>query len=287
MKKIVVTGGSGGAGRYVVRDLLEHGYEVLNLDRMPPVEDVCPFLQVDLTDYATVFTALHDYDAAVHFGAKPVPDFDCLSGADRFKNNTLTTYNVFQAAAALRMRRVVWASSETVLGFPFDNVQPEYVPVDENHPLLPQNSYALSKVVCEELARQMNQLYGLPIIALRFSNILYTGADHPANYEAVPGYWPDPYSRKFNLWGYIDARDAAESVRLSLESDIKTADEFIIAAADTIMNSPNSQLMDAVFPGVPIKEGTGDFETLLSIDKARRLLRFEPRYSWRDELAER
>ena len=99
---------------------------------------------------------------------------------------------MFQAAVALNMQRVVWASSETVLGFPFDKVQPDYVPVDEDHTLLPQNCYALSKVVCEELARQMNKLYGIPIIALRFSNILYTGTSHPHNYEAVPSYWPGP-----------------------------------------------------------------------------------------------
>lgn len=280
MKKVVVTGGSGGSGHYVVRHLLEHGYEVLNLDRVPPKEDLAPYGAVDLTDYVQMSTAMKGYEAVVHFGANPNPDFDFVTGADRFKNNTIGAYNVFNAAVALGMKRIVWASSETVLGFPFDNVRPDYVPVDEQHTLKPQNSYALSKVVCEELARQMNRLYGMPIIGLRFSNILYTGTAHPANYEAIPAYWPDPFSRKFNLWGYVDARDAAHSVRLSLEADISGAEVFIIAAADTIMNRPNADLIEAVFPGVPIKAGTGDFETLLSIDKARQHLGFEPQYSW-------
>lgn len=282
MKKVVVTGGSGGSGRYVVRHLLEQGYDVLNLDRAAPNEDLAPFQAVDLTDYSQTAAAMNGYETVVHFGANPNPDFDFVTGADRFKNNTIGAFNVFNAAVALGMKRIVWASSETVLGFPFDDVRPDSLPVDEQHALKPQNSYALSKVVCEELARQMNRLYGIPIISLRFSNILYTGTDHPANYEALPGYWPDPFSRKFNLWGYIDARDAARSVRLSLEAGIDTAEVFIIAAADTIMNRPNAELVEAVFPGVPIKAGTGDFETLLSIDKARRLLGFEPRYSWRD-----
>ena len=281
MRRIVVTGGSGGAGRYVIRDLLENGYDVLNLDRIKPVEDQSPFIEVDLTDYQSTYASLLGYDAIVHFGANPEPDIDFLTGADRFKNNTIATYNVFNAAAALNMKRIVWASSETVLGYPFEDVNPDYVPVDEAHQLMPQNSYALSKVVCEELARHMNRLYGIPIIALRFSNILYTGTDHPANYKAVPSYWKDLLSRKFNLWGYIDARDVAQSVRLSLEVDFSTADEFIIAAADTIMNLPNSELMRAVLPGVAIKEGTGEFESLLSIKKARKILGFNPLFSWR------
>lgn len=284
MKKIVVTGGSGGAGHYVVQHLLAHGYDVLNLDRIPPPKNIAPFRKVDLTDYGQTFAAMYGYEAVVHLAANPEPDADFFTGSDRFKNNTLATYNVFQTAVAQNMKRVVWASSETVLGYPFENVQPDSVPVEDDDPIKPQNSYALSKAVCEELARHMNQLYGIPFIALRFSNILYTGTIHPANYEAIPGYWSDFSRRKFNLWGYIDARDVALSVRLSLEANITTAETFIIAAADTIMNRPNAELIEAVFPGVPIKEGTGEFETLLSITKARKMLGFEPQYSWRDVL---
>lgn len=285
MKKVVVTGGSGGAGQYVVHHLLEHGYEVLNVDIVAPQEQLTPFRQVDLTDYGQTFAALYGYDAVAHMAANPEPDFDFFTGADRFKNNTLSTYNVFQTAVAQNMKRVVWASSETVFGFPFENVRPDHVPVTEADPVKPQNSYALSKYVCEQLVRQMNQLYSLPFIALRFSNILYTGNAHPANYESIPGYWADPFSRKFNLWGYIDARDVALSVRLSLEAEqITTAETFTIAAADTIMNRPNAELIEAVFPGVPIKAGTTDFETLLSINKARDMLGFKPQYSWRDIL---
>lgn len=292
IKSVVVTGGSGGVGQYVVRDLLEHGYEVVNLDmgygqsrfQARPENSTTPFRRVDLTDYGQAFAAMQGTDAVVHLAANPEPDFDFYTGAERFRNNTLSTYNVFQAAVALGMQRVVWASSETVLGFPFVNVAPKRVPVRDEDPPIPQNSYALSKYVCEKLAEQMNTLYGIPFIGLRLSNVHFPGTSNPTNYEAIPGYWSDPLVRKFNLWGYIDARDAAQSARLALEAPITTAETFIISAVDTIMNWPTAELMAAVFPDVPIDEGTGEFETLLNIEKAQNMLGFDPQYTWRNVL---
>ena len=281
MKKIAVTGGSGGAGRYVVEDLIRSGYNVLNLDIVEPkYESEALFKCLDLNDYEAVYTAIDDSDAIVHLAANPEPDFDFLTGADRFKNNTLSAYNVFQAAVALGVKKVVWASSETVLGFPFDKNAPKYLPVDEDH-IAPQNSYALSKVVTEELARQMTALYDIVILGLRYSNILYEHTDHPANYAAIPSYWDDKNNRKFNLWGYIDARDAATAARLALESSLETAENFIIAANDTIMNCTNQEIVDEIFPGTQIKAGTGPYDTLISIQKAKDLLGFDPQYSWR------
>jgi len=283
-KKIVVTGGSGGAGTYVIRELLDHGYEVLNLDRAIPTDNACAFTAVDLTDYEAVVAAVSGYDAIVHFAADPEPDFDFSTGARRFKNNTLCTYNVFNAACALGMEKVVWASSETILGFPFEKVQPDSVPIDESHSLKPQNSYSLSKVLCQELADRMNTLYGVPFIGLILSNVLHTDPAQQASYEKIPGYWDDPFSRKMNLWGYIDARDAARCARLALESDIPNSENFIVAAPDTIMKQTNRELMEAVFPGVPITAHTSDHESLLSTKKAARLLGWEPEYSWRTVL---
>lgn len=284
MKKIAVTGGSGGAGRYVVEELLQNGYDVVNLDMAKPrFESNAHFVEIDLSDYGKVFGALYGCDAVIHLAANPEPDFDHVTGSERFKNNSMGAYNVFQAAATLKMKKVVWASSETVLGFPFEQNTPEYLPADEAH-IHPQNSYALSKVTTEELARQMNRLYGLPIVGLRYSNILYTHTDHPANYEAIPSYWSDPGSRKFNLWGYIDARDAAVAARLALEADITSAESCNIAAEDTIMNTPNQALIDAVFPGTPLKEGTGEFDSLICIEKAKTLIGFTPQYTWRKVL---
>ena len=285
-KKIIVTGGCGGAGSYVVRELLEHGYEVLNLDLTEPEKSPCEFLRIDLTDYQSVVNALNGADAVVHYASDPEPDFDFETGAQRFRNNILCNYNVFNAACVHRVAKVVWASSETVLGFPFEKVRPKSIPVDETHELMPQNSYAMAKVCTEQLARTMNSLYGVPFIGLRLSNVLYTHTDHPANYAAIPSYWQDPCSRRFNLWGYIDARDAARCTRIALESGLSTAENFIIAARDTIMEQSNRELIDAAFPGVPISSNLGEHESMLCSARAAELLGWRAEYSWRDVLGE-
>jgi nucleoside-diphosphate-sugar epimerase len=272
---VVVTGGTGKAGRAVVRDLVEHGYDVLNVDLRRPMEDASAFLQADLTDFGQTIAALHGAEAVVHLGAIPAPGLQTEEVT--FRTNITSTYNVFEAARLLGLRRVVWASSETTLGLPFDRQPPIYAPIDEDHPLFPESSYALSKVLGEEMARQFNRWTGIPAIGLRFSNIM-----EPHDYARFPGFQADPFLRKWNLWGYVDARDVAQSCRLGLEAAIGGAESFIIAAADTVMETPSAELMARVYPGVPLREGTGEHETLLSIAKARRMLGYAPAYSWRD-----
>jgi nucleoside-diphosphate-sugar epimerase len=275
VKKIVVTGGSGKAGRATVRELLAHGYEVLNIDIAPPREALSPYRAVDLMQLGETVEALHGADAVVHLAANPNPTG--WTEERMFRHNTTTTYNVFRAATVLGFERVVWASSETTLGLPFEREQPRYAPIDEQHPLFPETSYALSKVVSEEMARQFSRWSGIPFAGLRFSNIM-----EPDAYKNFPGFWDDAHKRKWNLWGYVDARDVAQSCRLGLEADLQGAEAFIIAAADTVMNRPSRELMAEVFPNVPQRDGIGEFDTLLGIDKARRLLGYTPAHSWRE-----
>jgi nucleoside-diphosphate-sugar epimerase len=277
MKNIVVTGGSGKAGRAVVRDLLEHGYTVLNADLAPSRDNLASFLKTDFTDLGQTYEALRNADAVVHLAAIPAPGLQ--TDEMTFRINMASTYNVFSAASALKHQRVVWASSETTLGLPFDREQPAYAPIDEAHPLYPESSYALSKVLGEEAARQFNRWTGIPFIGLRFSNIM-----EPDDYQKFPSYWNDARIRKWNLWGYVDARDVAQSCRRGLEADFKGADHFIIAAGDTCMNRPNRELMAEVFPNVPFRGGVGDFETLLSVQKAGQMLGYKPAYSWRQHI---
>lgn len=277
MMKVVVTGGAGKAGRATITELLEHGYDVLSVDLVSPQEARGGALKADLTNFGEAVEVLSEAEAVVHLAAIPAPRR--LTEAVTFQQNITSTYNVFQAAMILRLKRVVWASSETTIGLPFDREQPAYAPIDEAHPLYPESSYALSKVLMEEMARQFNRWCGIPIVGLRFSNIM-----EPHDYERFPGFWKDARLRKWNLWSYVDARDVAQSCRLGLEADVQGAPFYLIAAGDTCMNRPNRELMDEVFPNVPLRAGVGDFETLLSIDKARRELGYNPQFSWRDQV---
>lgn len=284
MKIIAVTGGSGRLGRTVVKDLLDHDYEVINIDlQSPPVDmppSIHPFRLCDTSDYGQTFAALHGVDAVVHLAADPRPDSDHFSGAQRFHNNTLAAYNVFNASVALGMKRVVWASSETVYGYPFDVVLPDYAPIDEQHTYYPQSSYAISKVVGETMGEQFSRQSGIPYIGLQFSNVVY-----PHVYEDCPKFWADPTMRIWDLWSYIDHRDAAQSVRKALEADIAGAEVFIIAADDTIMNRPSADLMAEYFPSVQLNGVLGTYQSLISNHKAKKVLSFQPQYTWRHHIS--
>lgn len=288
MKKIAVTGGSGsperGIGATIVKTLAEQGYNPVNLDILPPRQDVGEFRHVDLTHYGDTFAALHGCDAVIHLAANARPDFDHFTGAQRFHTNTLAAYNVFQSAVAQNMEKVVWASSETVLGFPYDKFVPDLMPTHDDDPTIPTGSYGISKAVTENLAEHLNRVHGMPFIGLRFSNIYYDIPGHETGYDQLPPAWDDPASKKFNLWGYVDHRDIAQGVIKALHSELKSARNYTLAAADTNMKLTNSELLDLCFPGTKLRDGTGPHDTLIGIDRARAELGYDPQYSWRDYL---
>jgi UDP-glucose 4-epimerase len=279
--RIIVTGGNGKLGRAVVTHLKDSGHEVFVFDRIAQREP--GYFPVDLTDYGQVIDAFHGIeehhagvDALVHLAAIPAPGI--VPDVATFDNNVPSTYHVLQAARRVGIRKIVTASSETVLGLPFD-VPPPYVPVDEEYDARPESTYSLGKHLEEQLEIQLCRWDPeLSITAMRFSNVM-----EPADYAQFPSFQSDPMLRKWNLWGYIDARDAADAVQKALETRGPGFERVIIANADTVMERPSSDLLDAVFPDVPRKREVSGRETLLSIDKARRLLGWEPQHSWRDE----
>jgi len=273
--KVCVTGASGRAGRAVVADLLDHGYQVVSVDLVRPSAGH-EVLRADLTDYGQAVEVLTGTDAVIHLANIPAPGLS--TPAVTFNQNMTMNFNVFQAAAQLRLSRVVWASSETTLGLPFD-VPPRYAPVDEDHYPVPTSTYALSKVASETVAAEIAKWSGIPFVALRFSNIL-----GPAEYAQFPSVWDDPMLRKWNLWGYIDERDVALSCRLALDAHVEGSQSFIIAAADTVMTRPSADLMAEVFPDVPLRGELSGNATLLSIDRAKQVLGFVPQHSWRDHV---
>lgn len=281
-RKVVVTGASGKAGRACVADLLEHGYQVMAVDQTPPASRLCPFIAADLTDFGQTIDAIgggghpSDIFGVVHMAAIPAPRM--RSNAATYANNTRCDYNVFESCRQLGIKNIVYASSETVLGLPFD-VPPPYVPVDEEYPPRPESAYSLSKVVAETSAQQYCRWDpALKMIGLRFSNIM-----EPADYAHFASYQKDARLRKWNLWGYIDARDAAQAMRRGLEVTMTGSHVYIIANNNTLMQRTNDELLKEVFPNVPRKGSIGAHDTLLSINKARRELGYAPQFDWKPE----
>jgi nucleoside-diphosphate-sugar epimerase len=284
--RVLVTGGAGKLGRACVADLLAHNYDVFVVDTVPVKEVPC--IIADLSDFGQTLDALSSvgkeihagvapqaFDAIVHLAAFPTPRQ--YPDAHLFQNNIMGTFNIFEAARRLGIRNVIWASSETTLGEPFENDAP-YAPVDEDYPLRAKSAYALAKVLMEDMARQFcYQTPDMKLIGLRFSNVM-----EPADYAKFPAYNDDPEERKWNMWAYIDARDGSQAIRKAIEWQATGMHPFIIANADTVMTTPSAELMAKTFPGVPVKKDLGEYETLLSIEKARRVLGYEPEFSWRD-----
>jgi len=275
--RIVVTGGSGKAGRWVVRDLRAAGHDVLNVDVAHDGAAHGQTVLADLTDLGQCHEVVAGADAVVHLAAIPAPEIK--PAGETFRNNALSTYNVFAAAAERGAGRVVWASSETVLGLPFDD-PPAYAPIDEAHPPRPETSYALSKLVGEAMADQFARRTGIPFVGFRISNIM-----EPPDYARFETWQDDARVRKWNLWGYVDARDVAQAVARALEADVRGAEVAIVAAADTCMRRPSAELMAEVYPGVELRRPVEGRETLLAIDHARELLGYEPAFSWLDPAA--
>lgn len=285
--RVCVTGAAGMTGSVTVNDLLEHGHEVVGTDvvahpaSVPPVWSRPDFqyLRADLTDYGDTVEVLQGCDAVVHLANIPAPGL--LPPARTFTVNTAMNANVFLAAAAVGLRRVVWASSETTLGLDFD-VPPRYAPLDEDHYPYPTTTYSLSKVVGETSASHIAEWSGIPFVALRLSNVI-----RPDRYATFPTFWDDPAKRRFNLWSYVDVRDCAQACRLGLSAPVTGASSYLIAASDTVMTTPSAQLMAVTFPDVPLTRELGEFETLQDISRARTVLGFEPRHHWRDHIEAR
>jgi nucleoside-diphosphate-sugar epimerase len=277
--RLVVTGGNGKLGREVVRGLRDAGHSVYVLDAIGERGD--HFTRIDLTNYGSVvdaFGSVNDryegLDAIVHLAAIPAGGIEADSAT--FHNNMNSTFNVFQAARRNGIKRIVYASSETLLGIPF-LIDPPYVPLDEEYPSRPESMYSVVKHLEEELAGKLVRWDPeLSITGLRFSNVLDS-----SDYVHQPEWEADPSLRRWNLWGYIDTRDGALAVLRALENAGPGFETFVIANADTVVARPSADLVAEYFPNVELKRPLKGNETLLSIDKARRILKFDPQHSWR------
>lgn len=279
--KVVVTGGEGRLGSWVRRDLRDNGMEVVSVDnRLPATREAgIHHRLVHMDDLGEVIGALRGADALVHLAAIPAP----YSHADEFVflNNVRATFNAFQAASTVGIKRVVFASSASAYGMAWarPTFPPHYVPLDEAHPFVVLDPYALSKDVDERTARMFVDRDGMTAIGLRFHWISLPGEPkaRAANSDKFG------YGDATNLWGYIDIRDASRAVRLSLEAPITGFDAFNIIANDTLHQRPTMEILAEQLPDTEIRAPLPGFTSPWSNQHAKDVLGFTPAYSWRDE----
>ncbi len=291
--RILFTGGSGKAGRHIVKHLVAQGHRVLNLDLVPSKIDGVVDLIADLTDAGQVFSALTGiigfedlddkqgvpkFDAVIHFAAiariQLRPDPEC------FRINTASTYNVLEAAVKIGVPKILFASSETTYGVCFANgvVKPHYIPVDEEHPTVPHDAYAMSKVCNEICGRSFQARSGLDIYALRINNVI-----EPHEYDELAPQWrTEPACRRRNIFAYIDTRDLSHFVDCGLATSGLGYQVFNVANPDSSVGATSANVIAEFYSDVLQKRELGEFETLYSIDKARALLKFSPKSRWRD-----
>ncbi len=290
--RILFTGGSGKAGRHAVAYLLEQGHRIVNVDKvplnMPGVDDRL----IDITDAGQVYdtmmnwagfdelehgTGVPAFDAVVHFAA--VPRILVTSDNECFRVNTIGTYNMIDAAVKFGVKKVIFASSETTYAVCFADGEkkPDYLPIDEEHPVVPHDSYAMSKVCNEVTARSFQARSGFDIYGLRINNVI-----EPHEYETdFPGYIANPDVRRRNIFAYIDARDLGHMVQCCLETDGLGYQIFNVSNDDHSVAMNTSDLIAKYYDGVPAKE-MGERETFYANKKAKEMVGFSPKHSWRD-----
>ncbi len=276
--KIVVTGGSGLAGIHVVEELTTHGYDVLVVDIKPPAKNNVAYKLINMEDIGQVYGCLQGADGVIHLAAIPRPTFH--SSDVVFRTNTLSTFNVFEASANIGIRRIVYASSISVLGYPFYHrfFEPDYLPIDEKHPNKPQDPYALSKHLGEEIAKAYVRSHGLEVVSLR---IAWIHTPKTFMQQLVP-LWNAPEEGASNLWLYVDGRDVGLACRLAIEKDFSGHNPFYVTAKNTFMKTPSKELAESFYPNAKVRSGFGGYQSFISTLQAEKNLGYIPQYSWED-----
>jgi len=275
-KRILVTGGSGKAGRWIVKHFLESGYDVINVDTRQPAEPLCRTITTDLTQLGQVVSAFSAhasgnrgrYAGVVHMAA--IPRAHEHPNDELFRNNTMSTYNVLEACGLLGIKKAVIASSESSYGICFADkfFEPQYLPIDEDHPQLPEDTYGLTKVVNEVTAAMFHRRDGTQILSFRIGNVVC-----PGDYEGLKKRLDHPEDRLRILWSYIDSRDLASACRLAIEMDGMGCEPVIVASDDTSSDIPTADLIKRFLPGVKtFKKQLGERESLISNARLKELL---------------
>jgi nucleoside-diphosphate-sugar epimerase len=278
MQKVVVTGSKGGTGPSIVRVLREAGYCVLGVDLKPCGFSEQDYRQLDLEDGAGVYDALAGAVAVVHFGSLPTDSWTTSETA--YRNLALGGYHVLQAAANLRIPRIVLAGSPMIYG---EYRRMPYLPIDEETPARPDGIYGAAKQNLETLAGHYARWHGLAIAALRPQRIVYEGS-----YEWRFRKFTETHAAAADaLWSYIDARDVATACLGWLQSDLAGFEAFNVAADDVCVDAPTRQLLAEHYPHISDLRGDLDGQRgLVSCAKLKRMLGWQPQHHWRKLAAE-
>ncbi|MFQ3302747.1 MAG: nucleoside-diphosphate-sugar epimerase [Planktomarina sp.] len=289
--RLLFTGGSGKAGKHCIDYLRDQGHTILNVDLIDLGHDSVQTRLADITDAGQIFDVMSSYanyheldlgqgvpkfDAVIHFAA--IPRLMMTSDNECYRVNTLGTYNVLDAAIKFGIPKVIFASSETTYGVCFADgeVKPDYLPIDENHPTIPQDSYAMSKVVNEATAKSFQRRSGIDIYGLRINNVI-----EPHEYkEKFPAYMENPDLRRRNIFSYIDARDLGQMVQKCLDTDGLGYEVFNVSNDDHSVGLSSEELIETYYQGVEIKIPKVP-ESFYTNEKAKQLLGFQPCHSWR------
>ncbi|WP_267642026.1 NAD-dependent epimerase/dehydratase family protein [Haloarchaeobius amylolyticus] len=288
--RIAVTGGLGGVGSWVVDRLAGEGYDVLSIDVETPdhhVEGV-QFVAGDLTDAGETFDLLYEFDpdGVVHLAG--IPDPTGHAGTRVFETNTLSTYNVLVAAGRLGAD-VAWTSSESAYGFPFSEslVLPDYVPVDESHPMRPEDPYGTSKVAGEEVAEMVVRRFGIQVASVRPSWVQYPGEYEASGLrEAIDVADVEPGTKppgSGNFWSYVDVRDLVDLLVRAVEADVDGHEPYLCHAAENYMGVETTRLIESVRaePAPDLAALSGE-QCAFTTQKARDELGWEPQHTWRE-----
>ena len=292
--KIFVTGGSGKAGKHLILYLLEKGYSVVNADLVPLVMNGVDNINLDITDSGQVFNALSGYanipelklgegiknfKAVVHLAA--IPRILVKPDNETFRINTLGTYNVMEAATKLGIKKIIFASSETTYGFCFaqGNPIPKWLPIEEDYETSPTDSYGLSKVLNEKTGKSFQKRTGIDIYALRIGNII-----EPDEYHRFEEFCENPSIRLRNLFNYIDARDLAQAIELSIKKDGLGYEVFNVTHNINSVGLKTEEIIKQFFPNVKMRRDMEKYESILSSKKIRDVLGFNPAHDWKKYL---
>ncbi|PSJ62978.1 NAD-dependent epimerase/dehydratase family protein [Pseudaminobacter soli (ex Li et al. 2025)] len=274
--KVVVTGSSGLLGRHVAGVLVQAGHDVLGIDVVSPAISGWQHVTADLTDLGATLQLINRCDAVLHIAAIPRPTG--RPPAEVFRTNLVAAYNVVEAAAQAGASRLIYASSFSVLGYPFaERLQaPHYLPVDQKHPIGAQDAYGLSKWLGEEIVETAVRRGAFSAVSLRMPWI-----QTPETFFKEVGPRRELADAAHDLWSYLDARDAADAFLKALawqgEGHLRT----FLSAADSYAEEETAELVEKAFPRVPFARPIPGHGAVIDNAHAHDTLGFEPRHSWR------